>query len=274
MLHEFMHAIQDWIAPGAFVGSSSSQSRAMARGLRRLLGVLVELRRDAAHPAAIRPASPIGTRAAAATTLAELRLSGRRRLPAPRRQREDDGRFHRRERSRDRSTRTARSGRRRCARFSTRSCSATASRQGAASPTRWCIESMFGAPSNPTFALMARKLLDADRALNGGAHGATICSAFTRAADSRRIRCDRAPRGDVTLSSRRSMALPIPDNAPARRHVDADDQRQPRSIERLVGQRQHRSSVARRSADHAHRAGRHDGRSCRTRRPIARRSRR
>ena len=32
ILHEFGHAIQEWIAPGAFLGPSSSQSRALAEG--------------------------------------------------------------------------------------------------------------------------------------------------------------------------------------------------------------------------------------------------
>jgi hypothetical protein len=32
VLHEFFHAVQDWIAPSAFFGPSSSQSRAMGEG--------------------------------------------------------------------------------------------------------------------------------------------------------------------------------------------------------------------------------------------------
>jgi hypothetical protein len=33
VLHEYTHAIQDWIAPGAFFGSSASQARALAEGI-------------------------------------------------------------------------------------------------------------------------------------------------------------------------------------------------------------------------------------------------
>jgi hypothetical protein len=58
------------------------------------------------------------------------------------------------------------------------------------------LEATFGTPSNPTFASMARKLLEADRALNRGAHATLICGAMVP----RGILgfADCAPRGEVT----------------------------------------------------------------------------
>jgi subtilisin-like proprotein convertase family protein len=77
------------------------------------------------------------------------------------------------------------------------------------------LESMFGAPSNPTFAGIATKLLEADRALNGGAHAATICSAFTARLILGASDCNPVPRADVTLFQSTQQGLRIPDNAPA-----------------------------------------------------------
>ena len=95
------------------------------------------------------------------------------------------------------------------------------------------LESMFGAPSDPTYAIIAQKLLDADRALNGGAHAATICSAFTARLILGASDCDAAPRGDVTLFQSPQQGLAIPDNAPAgiTSTLDITDSR---AIERLA----------------------------------------
>ncbi|HXH41639.1 MAG TPA: proprotein convertase P-domain-containing protein, partial [Thermoanaerobaculia bacterium] len=75
------------------------------------------------------------------------------------------------------------------------------------------IESIFGAPSDPTFAEIAGKLVDADRVLNNGAHAGVICSAFVL----RRIlsTCDASPKGDLTLFQSPQQGLTIPDDAPA-----------------------------------------------------------
>ena len=67
VLHEFFHAMQDWIAPGAFFGLVVEPVARDGRRLQRLLGVLLELRARPRQPAAIRTASPIGMRAAPAT---------------------------------------------------------------------------------------------------------------------------------------------------------------------------------------------------------------
>jgi subtilisin-like proprotein convertase family protein len=95
------------------------------------------------------------------------------------------------------------------------------------------LESIFGAPSNPAYATIAKKLLDADRAINSGAHVATICSAFTARLILTTSDCDTTPRADVTLFQSPQQGLPIPDNAPAgiTSTLDITDTR---AIERLA----------------------------------------
>jgi subtilisin-like proprotein convertase family protein len=74
------------------------------------------------------------------------------------------------------------------------------------------LESAFRAPSQPTFAVMARRLIEADRLLNGGAHIETICRAMT----ARGILedCATSPRGEQTLFQSHDRGLPIPENDP------------------------------------------------------------
>jgi subtilisin-like proprotein convertase family protein len=75
------------------------------------------------------------------------------------------------------------------------------------------LESAFGAPSQPTFAVMARRLIEADRLLNGGAHAATICRAMT----ARGILedCASSPSGEQTLFQSHDRGLAIPEIDPA-----------------------------------------------------------
>jgi hypothetical protein len=60
------------------------------------------------------------------------------------------------------------------------------------------LESNFGVPAAPTFALMARKLLDADRAINNGAHVPLVCAAMTARGILAPVDCTPPPRGEVT----------------------------------------------------------------------------
>ncbi|HEX7707211.1 MAG TPA: proprotein convertase P-domain-containing protein, partial [Thermoanaerobaculia bacterium] len=75
------------------------------------------------------------------------------------------------------------------------------------------VESMFGAPPQPSFAAIARQMLEADRLLTGGLHRAPICAAMT----SRSIlsSCDDYPRGEFTLVQSSGRGLPIPENTAA-----------------------------------------------------------
>lgn len=60
------------------------------------------------------------------------------------------------------------------------------------------LEGTFGAPSGVTYAEMGRKLLDADRAVNGGADISGICSALITRAILGPLSCVPPPRGEVT----------------------------------------------------------------------------
>ncbi|HSP35052.1 MAG TPA: proprotein convertase P-domain-containing protein [Thermoanaerobaculia bacterium] len=74
------------------------------------------------------------------------------------------------------------------------------------------IEALFGAPSSPSFAGVARKMIAADRYLNNGANADVICAAMTR----RGILSDCAgvPSGELTLFQSVERGVPIPDNDP------------------------------------------------------------
>ncbi|HVR38556.1 MAG TPA: proprotein convertase P-domain-containing protein [Thermoanaerobaculia bacterium] len=72
------------------------------------------------------------------------------------------------------------------------------------------IESLFGTPPNPTFASIADRMIDADRLLFNGTHGADICAAMT--ARGIATSCGRVPRGELTRVQSLDRALPIPDN--------------------------------------------------------------
>ena len=74
------------------------------------------------------------------------------------------------------------------------------------------IESLFDAPPHPTFAVMAERLLESDRLLYGGAHAAAICAAMS----ARGIVSDCAaalPRGELTLFQSPQRGNAIPENS-------------------------------------------------------------
>lgn len=60
------------------------------------------------------------------------------------------------------------------------------------------LEGMFGLPANLTYAIYARQVLDADRAVNGGADAGTICSAMTSRGILEPADCQPVPHGEVT----------------------------------------------------------------------------
>jgi subtilisin-like proprotein convertase family protein len=74
------------------------------------------------------------------------------------------------------------------------------------------IESLFGAPPRPTFAIMAERLLQADHLLYQGAHAGSICGAMvTRGIVTQ---CDTTPRGERTLFQANAHGVAIPENSP------------------------------------------------------------
>lgn len=71
------------------------------------------------------------------------------------------------------------------------------------------LESLFGAPPHPTFALMAQRMIETDRLLNNGTNASAICSVMA----SRGIltTCEVMPRGAQTLFQSSERMLPIAD---------------------------------------------------------------
>lgn len=73
------------------------------------------------------------------------------------------------------------------------------------------IEGMFGTPSNPTFAGQARRMLAVDTALNGGANNAVICRAMTLRGILDVGTCGAPPRGEVTLFQSTTSTIHVSD---------------------------------------------------------------
>jgi subtilisin-like proprotein convertase family protein len=214
VLHEFFHSVQDSIAPAAFFGTSSSQSRAMGEGFSDYwayssnyepgLGTgrdpycLAEWdARCAGDDSSQDCGYPVGAdclrRVDSAKTMNDFINA------------DLSGTEHKNGEIWSSSLREI--------------FDALVRRHGVTAGRRMAdtlvLESIFGAPSDPTYAVIARKLLDADRILNGGAHHATICSAFTARLILGTADCDPSPKGEVTLFQSPQQGLAIPDNVPA-----------------------------------------------------------
>ncbi len=232
LLHEFCHAIQDWIAPSVFFGTSSSQSRAMGEGYSDYwayssnyvpgLGTgrdpycLAEwdarcFGDDSSQECGYPDGADCLRRVDSVKTMNDYIIG------------ETSGTEHKNGEIWSSALREI--------------FDALVQRHGVAAGRPMAdtlvLESMFGAPSDPSYAIQARKLIDADRILNGGAHGAAICSAFITRLILAAFDCDRTPRGDVTFTQSPQHGLLIPDAAP-RGVMPTLDITDARSIERLV----------------------------------------
>jgi len=214
VLHEFFHSVQDWIAPSVFFGLSASQSRAMGEGFSDYWAYSSNYEsglgsgrdpycladwdaRCAGDDSSQNCGYPVGAdclrRVDSAKTMKDYSNS------------DLSGTEHKNGEIWSSALREI--------------FDALVRRHGVTDGRRTAdtlvLESMFGAPSDPTYATIAKKLLDADRALNGGAHAATICSAFTARLILAVSDCEAAPRADVTLFQSSQHGLAIPDNTPA-----------------------------------------------------------
>jgi subtilisin-like proprotein convertase family protein len=232
LLHEFCHAIQDWISPGAFFGTSSSQSRAMGEGYSDYwafssnyvpgLGTgrdpycLAEwdarcFGDDSSQNCGYPDGADCLRRVDSVKTMNDFIVG------------ETSGTEHKNGEIWSSALREI--------------FDALVLRHGVAAGRPMAdtlvLESMFGAPADPTYAIQARKLIDADRILNGGTHGATICSAFMARLILAASDCNLTPRGDVTFTQSPQHGLLIPDAAP-RGVTPTLEITDARSIDRLV----------------------------------------
>lgn len=205
VLHEYTHAIQDWIAPGAFFGSSASESRALAEGIadywafsQTYAQTLASGRDpycigdwdarcegdDVTQECGYPPGADCLRRVDSTKTMADFRAVER-----PGQEHENGAIWSSalRDIFEGLITRHPESGRQ--------------------LSDRIVIESMFGIPNNPTFALLARQTVAAARALSPNDRD-VVCAAMNRrgivVAD-----CDPAPHGEWTLfhSSRQSIVI-------------------------------------------------------------------
>src|SRR5581483_1978570 len=213
MLHEFMHAVQDWIAPGAFGGESRDQARALGEGyadywsFSSTYADAVSSGRDpfcigdwdarcwlddSSQNCGYAPGSDCLRRVDSTKTMSDY-------LDA-----NQSGIEHKNGEIWSSALREI------FLRLGTR----YGTDAGKRMMDTLVIESYFDTPPSPTFRVMAGKLIDADRLLYGGSNATAICSAMTLRSILTAADCDRAPRGEVTYFQSADQNRPLPDNDP------------------------------------------------------------
>lgn len=210
MLHEFAHAIHESIAPGVFSGSASSEGRAMAEGFAdywafssKYEGAVASGRdpfciadwdaRCWTDDSSQRCGYPVGAdclrRVDGNKTMSAFLRAGE---PGTEHENGEIWSSALREIFVDVSSRQG-------------------IEQGRRIADTIVLESLFSAPSNPTLAGQAQRMLDADAALNGGANARAICRAMTERAVLIAGACDAAPRGELTVFQSTTSILHIDD---------------------------------------------------------------
>ncbi len=222
LVHEYAHAIIEWIAPGTFGGSFASEARALGEGIGDYWAFSAHV---AARRASGRDPYCFADWDARCWEDAPSESCGYaegtdclRRLDSTLTMADYD--------TRDTSGVEHRNG----AIWSS-ALREIHERIGRSVTDTIVIESLFGAPPRPTFAIMAERLLQADRLLYQGAHAGAICSAmFTRGIVTQ---CDTTPRGERTLFQSSVRGVAIPENSPVgvTSTIAVAD---PRAIERLL----------------------------------------
>jgi subtilisin-like proprotein convertase family protein len=206
MLHEFMHAIHNWIAPGALSGGSASQAAALAEGLGdywSFSSTYDATRASGRDPACIgdwdaRCAGdadsencgyPAGAdclrRVDSTKTIADFKSSN------------DPGTEH----------------------LNGEIWSAALRgiflAIGKENTDRVVLESLFGIPPTPSFHDLAQRMVESDRALRGGADVNVICGAMTLRGIFAAGECGAPLKGEYTAYPAPISVTPIPDGGPA-----------------------------------------------------------
>jgi subtilisin-like proprotein convertase family protein len=222
VVHEYGHAIQEWISPGTFGGAFASESRALSEGFGDYWAYSAHVAqrlasgRDPfcfadwdARCAGDDPSQQCGYRAGADCL---RRLDGALTMA-------------------DYDPVDAAGVEHRNGTIWSSALREIHQQLGRTVTDTLAVESLFDAPPHPTFAVMARRMLEADRLLFNGVHAQTVCAAML----ARGILGDCGesdPRGEQTLFQSAGHALPIPENnsAGVTSTLTIDD---PRAIERL-----------------------------------------
>jgi subtilisin-like proprotein convertase family protein len=204
MLHEFAHAMHNWIAPGALSGGSGSQSSAIAEGLGdywSFSSTYDATRASGRDPACIadwdaRCAGDSDSEQCAYPAGADcLRRVDSTKTITDYRNANDPGTEH-----------------------ENGEIWSSALRDiflaiGKENSDRVVIESLFGLPPSPSFRDLAQRMVEADRALRGGADVPVICTAMTSRGIFGAGECGTPMRGEYTSHPAPISVTPIPDDA-------------------------------------------------------------
>jgi|GEM_PF-405955 len=214
VLHEFGHAIEDWIAPGAFGGGSAGEARALGEGFgdywafsQNYAGTAKSGRDpfciadwdarcagdNSAEQCGYPPGADCLRRVDSTKTMADfIHITS-------------SGTEHKNGEIWSSALREI---------FMN-----LVARQGVADGSRaadtMVIEAHFGLPPLPTYATMARRLVDADRLLYAGTHVSTICAAMVGRGILGAGECGAFPHGEWSYVQSTDHGLPIPDANPA-----------------------------------------------------------
>lgn len=230
VVHEYAHAIHEWISPGTFLGTFESEARAISEGFGDYWAFSAEYPQALAsgrdpfcfadwdvrcwtNPPGDRCAYPAGTdclrRLDSPKTMADYAFGN------------NAGTEHRNGAIWSSALReifvamTERYG----------------LEEGRRITDTLVLESFFGTPPTPTFASMARQMMGADRYVSRGRNSDVICAAMTR----RGILgdCLAMPRGELTYFPGPGSGIRVPDNDPqgVELSVFVTD---PRAIEKLM----------------------------------------
>ncbi len=210
MLHEFGHAIHDWIIPGALTGPSSSQARAVSEGFgdywsfSSTYAPTIASGRDPfciadwdARCAGDDPSRQCGYPAGADC----LRRVDSTKTIADYINSNDPGTEHKNGMIWSSALREI---------FMTLVRQLGAD-QGKRVADTIVLESLFGLPPSPDFRTVAQSMIAADRQLRNGSEADLICSAMTARGIFSTGDCGNAPRGEWTLFQSPDQQLPIPD---------------------------------------------------------------
>ena len=217
MLHEFFHAVQDWIAPGALAGPSNSEARAMSEATADYWSF---------------SSNYAGSIASGRDPFCIAEWDARCGGDDPSQQcGYSEGADCLRRVDSSRTMSDYNNSNQPGSEYDNAAIWSSALREiflkiGKRATDTLVIESLFGIPPLPAFKFVAQKMIEADAALNGGANASAICSAMTSRGILATSECFAAPRGEWTFFTSPAAPIDIPDaGAPIESSIFISDAR-------------------------------------------------